>query len=1311
KSPGRWILVLLLAFVALGGLSGPAGLTAMTQYVLGFGGGLWAALSLHLASRKINGRARRWLESGSVSIALFAVTAVLAVPQSPFFPANLINYHMLYQTIGFHIQVMRGLFIVWTIVAVWGYSQELIGAETGRDFQRLRAKYTVRFVVILLFIFGLGLAATDYLSRNARTDLVNESTSNINALANHLQDQMEETDHAVMSIAASPEVLPALVDGGEQNVARANFILDRFNEALDAPVCYLLDEDGTVIASSNRNDPDSYVGNNYGFRPYFKQAMSGNAGSYYALGLTSGERGHYVSYPVISGRVIGVAVIKRKIDSVELGFKQYPYCFYIDPHGIVFLSSRPDMLYKGLWPLEESAQKELIESRQFGTGPFETMSLQEVTNRADVVYDGQRFLINRKQTSPAGWSIVLLAPMDKTRPAGLLGIIITFCLSILTISFFVTTQRLTESAVHTATSEENYQSVFNGVNEGIFVHEMINGKIIDVNKKMCEMYGCTREEAVNAQLVRFVAGEPPYTVKDAALLLKKTADGEPQLVEWLAKDTAGRLFWTEINLKKALICGKECILAVVRDITVRKMAEESLQKSQAKYMNLYENANDIIFSSDLKGNITSVNRAASNVFGYTKEELKTMSVSDLLTPESLEHSRILLARALAEKTDLAGAQPFEAGIFTASGEKIYLEVRTHLIWKGSEISGFQGIARDITRRKQAEEALRSTHQQLLDIVEFLPDAIIVVDQDKKVIAWNRAVEEMTGVGKDEMLGKGDYAYAVPFYGKPRPILIDLVFEDDKQVERCYEHLERKDTTLYGESFLTLQRGKRVYFWAKASPLYDNEGKLIGAIESIRDITERKWAEEALRESEANYRTVFENTGTALAIFEEDTTIALSNTEFSRLSGYPRVEIEGKKSWTEFATKEELGKMLEYHYARRGNRYAAPGAYESKFIKGNGEIRDVLVTVALIPGTPKSVASFLDISERKRTEEQLKYLSLHDSLTGLYNRTFFEEEMRRLAGKRDLRVGMLICDIDGLKLVNDTLGHEAGDRLLMAAAGIIRECFREGDMVARIGGDEFAVLLPDGDEMIIEKAAQRIKEEVEKYNAAGAVPPLSMSIGFSMSGKTKGNLSEVFKEADNNMYREKLHCGQSARSAIVQTLMKALEARDYITEGHAERLQELVEALASAIGLPERSLADLRLLAKFHDIGKVGIPDRILFKPGPLTSDEYSEMKRHSEIGHRIAQTNPDLSPIAGWILKHHEWWGGQGYPQGLKGEEIPLECRILAIVDAFDAMTNDRPYRRALSREEAIAEIKKCAGTQFDPELSKVFLQVLQQRQ
>lgn len=172
-------------------------------------------------------------------------------------------------------------------------------------------------------------------------------------------------------------------------------------------------------------------------------------------------------------------------------------------------------------------------------------------------------------------------------------------------------------------------------------------------------------------------------------------------------------------------------------------------------------------------------------------------------------------------------------------------------------------------------------------------------------------------------------------------------------------------------------------------------------------------------------------------------------------------------------------------------------------------------------------------------------------------------------------------------------------------------------------------------------------------------------------------------------------------------MRALEARDFITEGHVDRLQDLVSSLGREIGLPQRDINDLRLIAQFHDIGKVGIPDHILFKPGPLTSEEMTEMRRHSEIGHRIAQSSPDLVPIADFILKHHEWWDGNGYPLGLKGEETPLECRIIAIADAYEAMTSNRPYRQAMLPQEAIDELKRCAGTQFDTQLVEKFIKTL----
>ncbi|MGI5880817.1 MAG: HD domain-containing phosphohydrolase [Syntrophomonadaceae bacterium] len=346
----------------------------------------------------------------------------------------------------------------------------------------------------------------------------------------------------------------------------------------------------------------------------------------------------------------------------------------------------------------------------------------------------------------------------------------------------------------------------------------------------------------------------------------------------------------------------------------------------------------------------------------------------------------------------------------------------------------------------------------------------------------------------------------------------------------------------------------------------------------------------------------------------------------------------------------------------------------------------------------------NITDRKLMEDKLVYLSMHDSLTGLYNRNYFKLEFNRLEKLTNLQVALIICDIDGLKLINDTLGHDAGDTLLIQAAQIIKSTLRQSDFVSRIGGDEFAIILYECSQKGVESFLNKINENIIKFNSGDSAVPLSISMGSAVRNDPSKTMEELFKEADDNMYRQKLFHRRSSLNNLINTMMNTLSERDFINQGHTDRLQKLVYMMGKSLNMPRNKLAELKLLAQFHDIGKVGISDSILFKNGPLNPSERTEIERHAEIGYRIACSSPLLMPISDWILKHHEWWNGKGYPCGINGEDIPIESRILALADAYDAMTNERPYRKAMTHDEAIQEIKDNAGKQFDPELTDLFI-------
>ncbi|MFW6381744.1 MAG: HD-GYP domain-containing protein, partial [Bacillota bacterium] len=293
------------------------------------------------------------------------------------------------------------------------------------------------------------------------------------------------------------------------------------------------------------------------------------------------------------------------------------------------------------------------------------------------------------------------------------------------------------------------------------------------------------------------------------------------------------------------------------------------------------------------------------------------------------------------------------------------------------------------------------------------------------------------------------------------------------------------------------------------------------------------------------------------------------------------------------------------------------------------------------------------------------------------------------------------DVNGLKLVNDAFGHDLGDRLLVQIARLLDNCCRQEDVVARWGGDEFVILLPRTGRQAARRIINRINRACKKAGDDPIQP--SISLGFITKEEESSDIWDKLKTAEKWMYKHKLLESESARSSIISSLEETLWEKDYETKEHAQRIKNMALKMGQALGLPENKLDELILLAGLHDIGKIAISDSILLKPDSFTEKEWEAMKKHPEIGYRIAQASSELVPVAEGILHHHEWWDGSGYPYGLSGEDIPLTSRIICIVDAFDVMVHERPYKQPIGVEEALVELKRCAGQQFDPELVRVF--------
>lgn len=345
----------------------------------------------------------------------------------------------------------------------------------------------------------------------------------------------------------------------------------------------------------------------------------------------------------------------------------------------------------------------------------------------------------------------------------------------------------------------------------------------------------------------------------------------------------------------------------------------------------------------------------------------------------------------------------------------------------------------------------------------------------------------------------------------------------------------------------------------------------------------------------------------------------------------------------------------------------------------------------------------DITEPMQKQKEIEYINIHDFLTGLFNRRYFVEAFARADSELNYPLGMMMIDLNGLKIFNDAYGHITGDQALIEVAKVLKSVSRESDVVCRIGGDEFAIIFNNTTITELETIKDSIKQKLSAILIENI--PISVAIGYEIKHNPEMNLEKMIKNAENHMYRNKVTEGKSVRNNAIKAILKTLTDKFDEEKTHSNRVSELCRKMGEALSFKSDDLRELEVAGLFHDIGKISIPDEILHKPSQLTKEEFDVIKTHTENGYHILRAADEYSNLAEYALSHHEHWNGHGYPRGLAGTNIPLFSRIIGIVDAFEAMTSDRVYRKKMDEQTAVNEIIKYSGTQFDPNLAQIFVE------
>lgn len=734
----------------------------------------------------------------------------------------------------------------------------------------------------------------------------------------------------------------------------------------------------------------------------------------------------------------------------------------------------------------------------------------------------------------------------------------------------------------------------------------------------------------------------------------------------------------------------------------------------------FENWNTPVIALELKtGNIIYANEKAIEFYGYEKNELLNKNINDL---EVNSGKNVL---STIPKVECKNCNNFIFNHKLKNGDVKQVQVYTYPVVNPKGESLIYYAIYDIAEKIALEKRLSFNRMLLFSLLASFIVILFVlyfylIKSKKKIESNNKNLQSLfdnmqEGFALHEIIcnEKGNpMDYAFLDINKKFEQIMNLKKEDiiGRRVKEILPKTENYWIEKYGEiavngghtNFIEYSIEVDKYFSVSVYSPQKNQFATI-----FIDITDQIKSSSKLKSERNLLETTIQSLGEGVISSDKKGKIDIMNSVAEILTGWKKSDVHNKSiyeilnvynEYKNVKIEEILNGVFSFNntiisdndtFLKQKNGKKIPIDFIASPIKDHKNKNNGLVFV------------FRDYTEKKLEQEKILYLSYHDQLTGLYNRRFFEEELKRLDTERNLPFTIAMVDVNGLKLTNDAFGHMMGDELLKKVSNIIKNECRSDDIIARIGGDEFVILFPKTGEKETHKIVERIYNAISNEKLENII--ISVSIGWATKYTPDQIMSDVFIKAEEYMYRKKLTETQSMRNQTIMVILNTLNEKNEREKIHSEKVSLIAKKIGEAMNLDYESIKEIEIAGLMHDIGKISVDQRILNKVGILTETEYNDIKKHTEIGYQILKSVDEYSSLAEYVLCHHERWDGTGYPRGLKGQDIPLISRIITLADAYEAMVSERNYKIKKTREEALIELEENSDKHFDYTLVKIF--------